>query len=80
MWMARKRHKRRGDVIDLARRCTFTVEYQSKAFVEDAMLYARWILRLKDASPEKRAQMLRELDGEPPLPDLDPGDKVPETP
>ncbi|MDE2102696.1 MAG: hypothetical protein KGL39_35960 [Patescibacteria group bacterium] len=46
---------------DLEARCTFTIEYRSKGYVEDAMEYARWILRLRNASPDDRLKMLREL-------------------
>lgn len=45
----------------LESRCTKTLDYQSKSYVEDARYYARWILRLKEASPDDRLTMLREL-------------------
>ena len=46
---------------DLASRCTLTLDYRSKGYVEDAMDYAKWILRLKSAAPDERRKMLREL-------------------
>lgn len=46
---------------ELVRRCTFTVEYHSKAFVEDALYFARWILRLQSTDAVDRESMLSEL-------------------
>lgn len=42
-------------------RCNATIDYRSRGYVEDAHFYARWILRLKDASPDERRKMLHEL-------------------
>ena len=46
---------------ELVRRCTFTIDYHSRAFVEDALYFARWILRLKNTDASDREQMLAEL-------------------
>jgi hypothetical protein len=61
-------------------RCTFTIERRSKGYVEDAMFYARWILRLRAATGDDRLRMLAELDDEPLLPDLKQGDPLPPDP
>lgn len=67
-------------VSDLSDRCELTLDYRSRGYVEDARYYARWILALKASTPQQRAGMLRELDGEPALPDLKPGDLMPDEP
>lgn len=50
---------------DLECRATFTVEYRTKSFVDDALYFAKWILRLRAAPPEERVILLRELDSVP---------------
>jgi hypothetical protein len=62
---------------DLECRCTFTIERRSKGYVEDAMFYARWILRLRAATGADRLRMLAELDDEPMLPDIKQGGLLP---
>lgn len=46
---------------DLANRCQLTIDYRSKGYVEDAMDYAKWILRLKSATPADRRKMFVDL-------------------
>jgi hypothetical protein len=48
----------------LADQAQKTLDRQSKSYVEDALVFARWIVALKAATPDERDAMIsRDLDG-----------------